>query len=348
MTLRGVAAARDTGNTAAAPGGTDQRGLPRVLGRAVDLGAVELPPARPVAVTPATPSGDAVVRLVDGATGQFVRSFVPFPTFGGVVHAAVADVNADGSADAVVAAGAGGGPHVKLFDGATGAELLSFYAYDPNFTGGVSVAVGAVTGDGRMHIVTGAGPGGGPHVKVFDGATGAELASFYAYDESFRGGVNVAAGDVTGDIRADIITGAGAGGGPHVKVFDGWTHVETASFYAYDPAFAGGVFVAAGTVSGNGVAEIMTGAGAGGGPHVKVFDGRSGAEQDSFYAYDPAFAGGVSVAASDIVGDGFADVVTGAGAGGGPNVKVFGGRPLSELASFFPLDETFRGGVLVG
>ncbi len=38
-------------------------------------------------------------------------------------------------------------------------------------------------------MVTGAGPGGGPHVRVFDGATGAELMSFLAYP---AGGVFVA------------------------------------------------------------------------------------------------------------------------------------------------------------
>ena len=114
-------------------------------------------------------------------------------------------------------------------------ELASFFAYDPAFGGGVTVAAGDVDGDGRADIITGAGPGGGPHVKVFSGADLSELASFFAYDAAFGGGVNVAAGDVNGDGLADIVTGAGLGGGPHVKVFSGADLSELASFFAYDP-----------------------------------------------------------------------------------------------------------------
>src|SRR3954468_9527842 len=117
-------------------------------------------------------------------------------------------------------ADAGGLPYVRLFDPTTGAQVRAFLAYDASFKGGVHVALGDVTGDGVPDVVTGAGAGGGPHVKVFDGRTGALLSQFFAYALGFTGGVNVAVGDVTGDGKADIVTGAGAGGGPHVRVFD--------------------------------------------------------------------------------------------------------------------------------
>src|SRR5204862_1593 len=78
-------------------------------------------------------------------------------------------------------------------------------------------AVGDVDGDGLKDIITSPGPGGGPLVKVYRGRTLTLLASFYAYNPAFRGGARVAALDVIGDGRAEVVTGAGPGGGPHVR-----------------------------------------------------------------------------------------------------------------------------------
>jgi hypothetical protein len=185
---------------------------------------------------------------------------------------------------------------VKVFSGKDGTILHSFYAYHALFSGGVSVAAGDVNGDGKADLITGAGPGGGPHVKVLSGVDRAELFSFYAYHAAFAGGVFVGAGDINGDSRADVITGAGAGGGPHVNVFSGLDAQVLQSFYAYHSRFGGGVRVAAADVNGDGRDDVITGAGPGGGPHVRAFSGVDLAELASFYAYDAAFAGGVFVA----------------------------------------------------
>jgi hypothetical protein len=270
-------------------------------------------------------SGDAVV--VFNADGSRRFTLPTFPGFTGSVQLASGDLNGDGTPDVVVAAGAGGGPHVRAFDGATGRELASFFAYDIAFTGGVQVAIADVTGDRRADIVTGAGAGGGPHVKVFDGKTFAEMRSFFAYDPNFTGGVNVTAGDLNADGFADIITGAGAGGGPHVKTFDGKTGAETRSFFDYDPAFAGGVSVFFDRTSA--APLVWTGAGPGGGPHVKAFD-TTGNTVRSFFAGDPADTSGVTFGGT-FAADGQSRLVL-----GGSSVRTFTpeGKLLSSFAPF--------------
>ena len=142
-------------------------------------------------------------------------------------------------------------------------------------------------------------------MKVFSGASGAAFYSFFAYS-SFIGGVFVAAGDINGDGRADIITGTDVAS--HVKVFDGATLAELSSFFAYGQ-FAGGVRVAAGDVNGDGRDDIVTATGPGVPVQVKVFDGVTGAEIRSFLPYGAFNGGGFvatrpSTAARDQDGDG--------------------------------------------
>ena len=69
------------------------------------------------------------------------------------------------------------------------------------------------------------------------------LSSFYAYDARFAGGARVAAHDLNGDGRADIITGNGPGMGPDVEVFDGTLNVHTPFLFVPDPSELGGIFV---------------------------------------------------------------------------------------------------------
>ncbi len=250
----------------------------------------------------------------------------------------------------IVAVGSSYGSTVRVYDVSSGALIASFDAF-PGFDGGINVATADVTGDGVLDVIVGTGPGGGPHVKVFDGTKlsqgpdAALMASFYAFDLGFLGGVTVAAADLNGDGRAEVIVGAGPGAGPHVKVFNGASFELLASFFAYDQEFQGGVNVTAGDFDGDGRFDLITGAGAGSGPHVIVFDGRSFVQKASFYAFDFQFLGGVRVAAGDFDGDGRADVIVGAGQGGQSHVSVFAGETLTPMASFFAFDFGIEDGV---
>ncbi|MBN9517855.1 VCBS repeat-containing protein, partial [bacterium] len=292
-------------------------------------------------------SGRPQVHVLDPLSGEELFTVTAYdPSFTGGVRVASGDVNRDGVLDLVTAPGVGGAAHVRVFDGSSGAAAASFFAYARDFTGGAYVAVGDLDGDGVAEIVTGAGVGGAPHVKVFR-MDGTELASFFAYDPTVRGGVTVAVADVDGDGVAEIVTGPGPGGGPHVKVFraDG---TAVGGFQAYAPEFRGGAFVAAGDLDGDGRAEIITGAGAGGGAHVRVFDGQTFAERFGFAAGAPGFTGGVRVGLTRVAPDGRAVIVTTLGPGDRPRVRVWSGTDGTELAGFLAEDPGFAGGVYVG
>lgn len=244
--------------------------------------------------------GDAPWVDVFRADGTPVASFLAYdPSFHGGVRVAVGNVEAGSSVNEIITgAGSGGGPHVRIFSSG-GTPIGGFMAYDPNFHGGVYVAAGNVDSAPGDEIVTGTGPGGGPHVRVFSGLSGSPLGGgFMAYDPGFTGGVTVAVGNVDGSGLGEIITGPGPGGGPHVRVFSGAAGVpQGGGFFAYDQTFRGGVFVGAGNLTGGGADEIVTGAGPGGGPHVRVFQGNGTSMGPGWFAYAGTFTSGVHVAA---------------------------------------------------
>jgi len=307
------------------------------------------------------PGRASLVRVYDQATGAEVFSFAPYePAFTGGVNVATGDVNGDGFDDVVIGTGIGGGPRVAVYSGATKAVIADFFTYESVFRGGVNVTVADVNGDGFGDILNGSGEGGGPRVRIINGDLltnsgdqNAVIADFFAFEDTVRSGVNVSGGDVNGDGFADVLAGAGIGGGPRATLFDGKT-IGTAgdrpasiqNFFAYDSATRSGVQIAIGDITGDGRAEIITGTGLGGGPNVRAFNGTTLAQVQNFFAYDSSTRGGVRVAAKDLNGDGVDDILTGTGQGSPPVVKVF--RNGVEASMFTAFESTFLGGISVG
>ena len=325
------------------PGAVSAPGTVRIQ---VSQPPVVVPGPTPIRVVGADAGGGPRVTVYN-PDGSTQTSFFAFdPSFLGGVRVAVGDVNGDGTADVIAAAGPGGGPAVRVFDGKDFSLMRSFFAYSPSFSGGVFVAVGDVDGDGKADIITGTGITGGPQVNVFSGATGNLLSSFFAYDSALRSGVTVAVGDTNGDGKADIITGTGVGGAPNVRVFSGQGGALQNSFYAFAAQFSGGVFVAVGDVNGDGIPDIIAGAGPGGGPQVTTFSGKDGSVLNSFAAYDASVTTGVRVAAVDVNRDGRADLLVSVGPGSALPSKTFNAATLGELGSTDSFGE-FTGGVFV-
>src|SRR5204862_736003 len=116
-----------------------------------------------------------------------------------------------------------GGVGATIEPGPDNYILRQFFAYDAKYLVGARIAVADVDGDGKRDIITAAGNKGGPHIRVFSGAAGTVYREWFAYDAKYNGGVFVAAGDLNGDGKAEVITGMGVNGVGQVKVFDGRT-----------------------------------------------------------------------------------------------------------------------------
>ena len=314
-----------------------------------NIGKVSIVPNPAPLLAATTPtSSDSRVTLYNSSTAANLGFVNPFPGFTGVINTATGSFSNNGIAYTVAAAGPGGGPAIAIVNTQTGEVIKSFFAYNPAFSGGVSIALADFNNDGVLDIVTGAGAGGGPQVNIFDGSNFSLIKSFFAFDSNFRGGVNVGAGDINQDGSMDIVVAAGAGGGPEVRVFNGSTLAVISQWYAYESSFSGGVTIAVGDLGDDGVFEVVTGAGSGGSPLVKVFNANTGAFITQLLAYADAFKGGISVGINDGDGNGTLDIITGAGPGGGPQVNAFDYPTLDLLFSFYSGDSTNTKGVVVG
>ena len=267
------------------------------------------------------------------AKGKQVKTIEVFPGFFGGLNLSYAIDPSTGNTVVAAGAGPGGGSTIALVDMVTLSVVDTLVPF-PGFNGAVFSAVGDVNGDSVLDVVVGAGQGGAPSVAVYDGKSKKYTKNFYAYDPGFLGGVRVALADVTGDERLDVITGSGYGATPTVSEFDGSNDFKyLRGFFAYAPGFISGIFVSACDVTGDGIADIVTGAGTGGAPNVVLFN-PDGTNPRSFYAFDPSFRGGVDVGSSQPVGSGLAgDILAASGPGAPGTVALFKGIDAGDYTA---------------
>lgn len=181
----------------------------------------------------------------------------------------------------------------------SGKVKKNFLAFESNFQGGGFLAVGDINNDKKDEVIVGAGPGGGPRVRVFN-SKGKCILDFMAFENDFRGGVDVAVGNVDGKGRAEIIASKATSGQAWVKVFRGKKQVS--NFLALTSLHTGGVSVASGDVDGDRKDEIIVGSGLGSVSHVKVFDGKGRVSDKIFWPFENSYKGGVDVAVGNFDG----------------------------------------------
>jgi len=167
----------------------------------------------------AGPGGGPQVQVFE-ADGTLIQSFFAFSQDlrTGVFVASGRDFSGDNKDDIVIGEGPGHGSGVRIVTSGTWATYNSFDAFAEGVTSGAHVAVGNFDNDYDVEVLVGAGDGGGPQVLAYNRDGSRSATNFFAYDEFFRGGVYVAAGQMVGGGQDEIITGPGPGGGPNVRL----------------------------------------------------------------------------------------------------------------------------------
>ena len=109
---------------------------------------------------------DRITPVAFTPRNDTLRCFFAFEqAFSHGVTVASGDVNADGIANVIAGSGAKAFTRVALIDGKTSQPIRTFLPFD-GFTGGATVATGGIS-IAMAWPASSPGPGGGPHVKVF-------------------------------------------------------------------------------------------------------------------------------------------------------------------------------------
>ena len=242
-------------------------------------------------------------------------------------------------------------PIVKIVDRETGEILKEFSVYESTFLGGVRIATGNMDGDamGIDEIIVAPGQGRVGEVRVFTQA-GVELTQFRTipYGSSYKGGVEVAVGDVNGDGKNDIVT-TNSNGRTDVRVFynnynpaqpllDPIPNTANKQFFAFSSSFLGGADVIVadmgrflnGTTQSattpDGKAEIIVGNGPGMRSTIHVYD-VSGTPKivDTILPFSNTFKGGITLSAARVNADAIPDLIVASGNLGGSAVEIWSG-----------------------
>ena len=160
----------------------------------------------------------------------------------------------------------------------------------------------------------------------------------------FKGGTSLAAGDINGDGNDELIVGAGPGGGPQIEVYSA-SGKRLLSFFTLDKKVTSGIYVGAGDLNNDGLAEIIVGPQSGQ-PTVEVYSA-TGQRIIKFKAFEKSYTGGVRVAIVPGRNNQVGQLVTASGSAREVEIRVYdaGGRTVN--ITWLPLKKFSGEGVSI-
>jgi len=202
---------------------------------------------------------------------------------------------------------------------------------------GMMVTVRVVPPREESFTALGAGPGKPPIVTLAHAVTGAPAGSFQAYRKGYRGGVKAEVGHILSGYKAFVVTSRRSGA-PLVRVFDrtqlGRSRLDLVPFGGK----GNGGSVALGDIDGDAIDEVLVGSGKGIKPAVAAYkiDGSPDGRLEARLLFEVPVLDdgyrqtGVHIAAADVDGDNWGDIIVANGPGAVNRVMVLSGQALSH------------------
>lgn len=244
------------------------------------------------------------VRIFD-FNGKRIDQFLAYgKSFKGGINIAVADFEGDGNKE-IIASPQSGSPRIMVF-GKRGGKWKqitpSFLAFSSKIKTGINIISGDFDGDGKDEIAATPGRGSISQVKVF-GLRGDRIKEvmpqFAPFGNLFKGGINLASGDINGDWKDEIIASPASQGSSSVRVFDfynyGKRRLLIPPFFAFDKNLRSGANLGTGDFNGDGKSEIIASMTNNGQSLVRIFSNDGKNKIQEFKGFEQQATGGVRI-----------------------------------------------------
>jgi uncharacterized delta-60 repeat protein len=220
--------------------------------------------------------GAPIVNVFDGRMLGLLRQIQVYgASFTLGVHVAVGDVLGDGAVELLVAPDVGGLPFVNVFNPLNGTLLRQVQVFGESYRLGVRLAVGDAAGDAKQELIVAPQAGGAPVVNLFNVDSAALVQQIQVFAPSFTAGLFIAAGNINGTGKIDLVVGPDAGGAPVVNLYETSTGQRIGQHQLFVSTFTFGVRVGVLDIDRDGRVELLGGVGPGGQPIIQIFDPQS-------------------------------------------------------------------------
>ncbi len=203
----------------------------------------------------------------------------------------IADLYKTGREKIIVSSPVGYEPKISIYD-IDGTLLKSFPIYTKGLKTGISIAVCDIDNDFQKEIITAPKKGAAPHV-LFYSKEGVLKGQFFAGNKQFKGGLNIACGDLNNDKKNELVITTESLNFPYVLVYNKNGELLS-SFLAYEENFRNELVASIADIDFDYQNEIILNTTSGNASQIKIFD-IYGDLKKEFFAYDSKDKSGVAL-----------------------------------------------------